>query len=101
MAHMADAVVVSDVPAKQRFEVAVDGEVVGFAAYVLEDPDRIVFTHTEVDDEVGGRGIATTLIRGALDAVGHAGQRRVDPQCDFVASFIERHPDYRDLLARA
>lgn len=97
---MAD-VRVTDVPEKQRFEAVVDGEVVGFAAYVLQDRDRIVFTHTEVDDTMEGQGVGASLIRSALDAVGHAGQRRVDPQCPVVAVFIERHPDYQDLLARS
>jgi predicted GNAT family acetyltransferase len=77
-----------------------DDTVVGFAAYELQEPGRIVFTHTEVADEVEGRGVGSILIRSALDAVGHAGQRRVVPQCRFVAAFVERHPEYQDLLSR-
>lgn len=91
---------VRDVSEEKRFVAEVDGEVVGFAAYELE-AGVITFTHTVVDDAVEGQGVGSALVRTALDAVGQAGQRRVDPQCPFVAEWIERHPDYRDLLARA
>ena len=79
-----------------RFE-AVDesGVVAGFAAY-RRSPDRIVFTHTVVDDAFEGRGVGSTLVRGALDAVRGEGLRVV-PQCPFVKSFIERHPEYANL----
>jgi predicted GNAT family acetyltransferase len=79
-----------------RFE-AVDesGVVAGFAAY-RRYPDRIVFTHTVVDDAFEGRGVGSTLVRAALDAVREEGLRVV-PQCPFVKSYIERHPDYADL----
>lgn len=96
---MADAQV-RDVPEENRFVAVVDGEEVGTAAYEL-GAGVITFTHTVVDDAVEGQGIGSALVRHALDAVGRAGQRRVDPQCPFVAEWIERHPDYRDLLARA
>ena len=81
---------------QNRFE-AVDesGVVAGFAAY-RRYPDRIVFTHTVVDDAFEGRGVGSTLVRAALDAVREEGLRVV-PQCPFVRSYIERHPEYADL----
>jgi len=79
-----------------RFE-AVDesGVVAGFAAY-RRSPDRIVFTHTVVDDAFEGHGVGSTLVREALDAVRGEGLRVV-PQCPFVKEFIGRHPEYADL----
>jgi predicted GNAT family acetyltransferase len=81
---------------QSRFE-AVDesGLVAGFAAY-RRFPDRIVFTHTEVDDAFEGRGVGSTLVRAALDAVRDEGLRVV-PRCPFVKAFMERNPEYGDL----
>jgi predicted GNAT family acetyltransferase len=80
-----------------RFE-AVDesGVVAGFAAYRREE-GRVTFTHTVVDDAFEGRGVGSTLVKAALDAVRDEGVRVV-PQCPFVGSYIERHPEYADLV---
>jgi hypothetical protein len=81
-----------------RFE-AVDesGVVAGFAAYRRRE-GRVVFTHTEVDDAFEGRGVGSTLVRAALDAVRDEGVQVV-PLCPFVRSYIHRHPEYADLVA--
>ena len=82
---------------ESRFEARDEaGVVAGFAAYRRQD-DRIVFTHTEVDDAFEGHGIGSTLVRHALDAA-RADHLRVDPHCPFVRSWIEHHPDYADLV---
>lgn len=82
---------------ESRFETTIDGNV-AYSAYDLEDPDRIVFTHTVVPEELAGRGVGGALIRHALDAA-RTSNLKVVPQCSFVASFIKKHPDYADLLA--
>ena len=92
-----EAVTVSDVPARHRFEILVAGERVGFAAY-RDVGGRRVFTHTEIDPARGGQGLATRLIRAALDDARDKGFV-ITPQCSFVADFIRRHPDYGDLVA--
>lgn len=81
----------------RRFE-AVDetGVVAGFAAYRRGD-GAVTFTHTVVDDAFEGRGVGSTLVRAALDAVRGEGVRVV-PQCPFVAGYIQRHPEYADLV---
>ena len=86
---------VRDNRAEQEFELTIDGAV-AIAAYQLEG-DTIVFTHTQVPDRLAGHGVGSRLIRGALDQVRDRGLRVV-PQCPFVADFIQRHPEYRDLL---
>jgi len=93
---MAD-VQVTDNREALRFEARVDGELAGFAAYELAD-DLIMFTHTEVDDAFEGQGVGGALARGALDAVRADGTRQVLPRCPFIRSWIERHPDYQDLV---
>jgi predicted GNAT family acetyltransferase len=87
---------VVDNPGQSQFEVRVDGALVGKAVYEVSG-DRVIFLHTEVDPERQGQGIAQELARQALDSV-RASDRRVVPQCPFIASFIRRHPEYADLV---
>jgi hypothetical protein len=83
---------VVDAPERSRFEIDVDGRLAGFAAYRRDDPELIVFTHTEIDDAFGGRGLGTTLVRAALDAARDRGLA-VRPDCPFVRAYVARHPD--------
>jgi uncharacterized protein len=92
---MADVVVV-DNAGLSRVEALVDGAVAGFAAY-LDRPGRRVFTHTEVDPAYGGQGIGGTLARSALDRA-RADGARVVPLCPFIRGWIDKHPDYADLV---
>lgn len=84
-------------PARHRFDLEADGRAAGHLQY--RERDGILdLVHTEVDAAFQGRGLAALLARAALDDARAAGQRVV-PSCDYVASFIERHPEYRDLVA--
>ncbi|KRF18918.1 hypothetical protein ASG90_03245 [Nocardioides sp. Soil797] len=86
---------VNDNQDQSRFEAHVEGELAGFAEYVRE-PGRITFTHTEVSLE--GQGVGSALARQALDAVRAEGGLTVVPRCPFIKGWIEKHPDYQDLL---
>lgn len=79
-----------------RFEYDVDGKL-SVADYEMRD-GTMVFTHTEVPRELSGKGIAQKIVGTALDHA-RAHHLRVVAQCPYVASYIERHPEYRDLLA--
>lgn len=81
----------------QRYELALDGQVAAYAEYRLEG-DRVRFTHTLVEPAYEGRGLGSKLARHALDDVRSRGQTAV-PQCRFIAAYIERHPEYADLVA--
>ena len=81
---------------EHRYEAWLDGGPVGYAVY-REEPGRTVFLHTEVSDEVEGRGIGRALVRGALDDVRARGEQAV-PLCPFVAAYIKTHREYQDLV---
>lgn len=82
--------------ARGRFELPVEGGV-AVAQYALEG-DVMRFTHTIVPQEAEGRGIGSRLVKGALDGARSRGLK-VDPVCPFVRAYIDKHPEYRDLLA--
>ena len=64
-------------------------------AIYREQGNRAVFTHTEVPPADEAKGIATRLVRAALDDVRRRGFKIV-PACSFVAAFVRRHPEYDD-----
>jgi predicted GNAT family acetyltransferase len=90
-------VTVADNAAKRRYEVSVDGELAG-ASYYRDGDGVRVLTHTEVGEEWEGQGVGGRLIAGALDDMRARGLR-VTPLCPFAAAYIERHPEYGDLVA--
>jgi uncharacterized protein len=87
---------VTDRPDAGRYEVRDGDRVLGLAAYHRRG-GQVVFTHTEVDPDAEGSGIGSTLVRGALDDV-RARELRAVPLCPFVRAWIDRHPDYADLV---
>lgn len=89
---------VQDVPERARYEASLGGELAGFADDI-RPPDLQVFTHTEVDPAHEGRGIGGALARGGLDDA-RVRELAVLPICPFITSWIQRHPDYHDLVYR-
>jgi predicted GNAT family acetyltransferase len=87
---------VHDNPDKQRYDVFVDDQLAGYAAY-RSTPGQLVFTHTKVDAAYEGHGVGSALARDALDDVRRRGLTVV-PQCPFVSAYIRRHPDYLQLV---
>jgi uncharacterized protein len=87
---------VADDPGKSRYEILVDGELAGFVAYRLKG-DVIAFLHTETEPPFQGAGLASRLVRETLD---DARQRHLSvlPFCPYVAGWIQRHPEYADLV---
>lgn len=82
---------------RSRFDITLDGELVGFADYFDDDGVR-QFPHTEVDPGHRGKGLAGKLVGYALTTTREEGLK-ADPICPYVATFIQRHPKYKDLLA--
>jgi uncharacterized protein len=89
--------VVQDNPAHGRYEALVDGQVAGLLFYRAREGE-LVLVHTEVADEFEGQGIGGRLVAGALDDIRARGLRIV-PICPFVKAYLQRHPEYTDLVA--
>ncbi|QXJ24818.1 N-acetyltransferase [Actinomadura graeca] len=88
---------ITDDAARGRYEIRVDGDLAGFAEYETR-PGQVVLTHTEVDGAFEGQGVGSALARGVLDDVRAKGLTVV-PRCPFIRTWIDKHPDYRDLVA--
>ncbi len=81
---------VIDNQAEQRFELAADGWL-AMLVYRLRG-QRIVLVHTEVPEELGGRGLGARLVQAALDRA-RAEDLTVVPLCPYARAWLEKHPE--------
>jgi predicted GNAT family acetyltransferase len=81
---------------QSRYEIYDGSALAGFAEYTHED-GVVTFTHTEIEPAFEGKGLASRLIKAALDDVRRSDLRAV-PVCPFVAAFVRHHSEYRDLV---
>lgn len=83
--------------AQHEYQAVDDSEVIGKITY--RDHGRVrVMDHTETDPALQGRGIAGNLTRFALDDARTSGLS-VDPVCPYIATWLDRHPEYSDVRA--
>ena len=94
---MIDEVTVKNNAESRSYDAFVDGEFAGSIVYEHAGDRRVVFSHTFVEPRFRGRGVGNALVRGALDDVRAEGLTLTN-FCDFVARFIDGHPEYADLL---
>ena len=87
---------VRDNKAQYRFELDVEGAI-AFANYRLT-PSAVIITHTETPRSLRGRGIASELVKGALELI-RADGLKVVAGCSFVADYLAKHPEVADLTA--
>ena len=87
---------VADARDRERYEAHLDGELAGVLEYVLKR-GRIALIHTEVLPRFEGRGIASAIVRFALDDARRR-ELRVIVRCPYVDGYLERHPEDEDLV---
>ena len=78
-------------PEKKVFQTVVDGETARLMCHVVEGPTKK--HHTIVPSEIGGRGIASALVKAAYD---YALANELVPvaTCSYAVKWLERHPEY-------
>ena len=82
---------------RKRFEIEVDG-LKPRIEYILAK-NTIYLTHNEVPAKLEGQGIGTYLVKSVLEDIKKRGLTLV-PLCPFVAMFIKRHPEWRELVLK-
>jgi predicted GNAT family acetyltransferase len=86
---------VVDNPSQNRFELHIDNAMA--AAYYSNEGGRVVLTHTEVPQELSGRGIGSKLAQGAFEHLRAKGARVV-AKCPFMAAYAGKHAEYAAML---
>ena len=83
----------------QQYEIRIGDELAGFTvAEPTDDPGVILFPHTEIAEAFEGRGLASELVKGALDDVRER-ELRIKPTCPYILGWLPKHPEYQDLVA--
>jgi uncharacterized protein len=98
MTEAKPTVEVADHPLGGHIDAVIDGTTAGSAHYRVVE-GRVVVTHTEVRDAYEGKGVGAAIARTLLDQI-RADGRQVVPLCPFINGYIERHPEYEDLVDR-
>ena len=80
-----------------RFVIEIDGNEAGFAEYKNVGDDVREFHHTVVNPDYRGQGLSKPLIMEALESTREAGYS-VIPTCSAVEGFIEKTPDFQDMV---
>jgi uncharacterized protein len=88
---------VTDNAQQSRFEMTVDGQTA--LLQYMERDGALYLTHTEVPTELEGRGIGSRIVKHALEQARSRGMK-VAPWCAFVRAYIDRHPEYEELVVQ-
>lgn len=84
-------------PENSRYVLKRGERVIGECYYEIGERDELVFTHTEVDQELQEKGLGSQLVRGVLDDIRASTKEVVVAECPFVSKFISKHPEYQVL----
>lgn len=85
-----DQITVTRNDAEHRYDILVDGTLAGFTEYTQTPHGRLIFPHTEVFPEFGGRGLGSILVGRAMEDVAARGEE-VIPVCPFVVKYLRTH----------
>lgn len=101
-AGLRESATVRDAPERSRYELHVkhsaDGTLLAGVEEYSRDGDVVSFLHTEIYPQFEGEGLASILVRAALDDLRARGLH-VRAVCSYVVAFIAKHPEYQDLQA--
>lgn len=82
-------------PTEKRFELNIGDSVA--ALYYSMFENKLYLNHTEVPEALKGQGIAGKLVEGALEYA-RTNNLPIVPMCPYANKFIQRNPQYQDLL---
>ena len=81
---------------RQQFELRKDKQLAELQYRI--HAGKMYFMKTKVPDALAGQGIASTLVKAGL-AFAKENKLPIVVYCSFTKGYLERHPEYRDLLA--
>ena len=99
------SVEVTDNAGQNRFELRLNGDLVGIIGYYEYETGMprtsrrtvVSFMHTVITEDFGHRGLAGVIVQGALDRAREYGWK-VRPVCSYVQRFVAENPEYEDIV---
>jgi predicted GNAT family acetyltransferase len=81
----------------KQYELHVEGTIAKIE--YIKAQNNIYLTHTEVPTNLEGKGIGSSLVKMALEDIKKK-ELTLVPLCPFVALYIKRHPEWRELVLK-
>ena len=85
-------------PEKKRFELQVENHT-AFMEFILSKEDIFFLTHTEVPNELEGKGVGVAIVEKTLNYLKEH-HYTLAPLCPFVAKYLLRNPEWQSILAK-
>lgn len=96
--ELSQALRLFDNPVRDRYELWAGDELIGVEGYELTGGGDVILLHTVIMEKFGKHGFARGLVSRVLDDCEVRG-RKVLPVCTYVRDFIERFPQYQQVVA--
>ena len=80
-----------------KFVCEIEGKISHLKYKVLPDGKTLDYRSTYVPPELRGRQIADQMVKAGLEYA-KANKYKVIPSCSFVRAYIERHPEYKEIV---
>lgn len=82
--------------AQKKFWVEVDGYKADMSYHLKEG--HLDIRHTLVPEAIGGRGIASMLVKTTYDYARHKGLKPM-ATCAYAVCWLQRHPEYQGVIS--
>lgn len=86
-------------PDRHRYSIWVNDAEAGYVRYTMQG-STITFVSTHIEPDYRGGGYGSILIKDALEDVRLNSSRTLVPECPFTRTFLEKHPEYQELVNR-
>ncbi len=83
---------------RSRFEIEQDGKI-GYLEFETDGHGWLTLWHTEVPEELRGKGLGLELVTTAFQYA-RQNSLRVDVICPLARHLVEKHPEFKDLLGK-
>jgi predicted GNAT family acetyltransferase len=77
-----------------------DEDMLAELIYRKQEPNTMIFEHTEVSDELKGQNVGYQLVHAAVEYA-RAHKMKIVPLCPFAKAVIDKKPEFQDVVERA
>lgn len=88
----------SQTETKGSFYIELEGKKVGEMTYSIAGPSLIIIDHTEVGEELKGKGAGAQMLNAAV-AYARENNIKILPLCPFAKSVFDKKEEIRDVLS--
>lgn len=79
------------------FYVEVNGNILAEMVYTLPSEKKMIIEHTEVGEELKGKGVGYDLVQTAVEYA-RTHEMKIIPLCPFANAVFKKKPEYKDVL---